>query len=58
LRKTDYDLLKDDAFYELSVKIFGENHPKVLELKEKTSFGNSSLEEIQQMIRSEFMDES
>jgi hypothetical protein len=42
----------------LSVKIFGENHPKVLELKEKFRMNGLSLEDVQNMIRSEFIDEA
>ena len=34
-RNTWNDLLKDDAFYELSAAIFWENHQKVIELKER-----------------------
>jgi hypothetical protein len=41
----------------LSVKIFGENHPKVLELKEKIMVNSVPLEEMQNIIRGELMDE-
>jgi hypothetical protein len=42
----------------LSAKIFGENHPKVLELKNKMDFNNLSLESFQSMIRRELVDEN
>jgi hypothetical protein len=57
-RKLKNDLYKFDAFYELSVKIFGKDHPNVVELGEKLKFNSLSLDEIQNRIKGELVDEN